>query len=94
LGGHETASPSFAIHNSYEVARGTVEHFDLFRIENVNDLESTGFWDVFDVKSCVVVEWAERLKEFGVANQLPRAWKTRALKFSAESDGSRRIEES
>jgi tRNA threonylcarbamoyladenosine biosynthesis protein TsaE len=94
LGGNETASPSFAIHNSYLVARGTVEHFDLFRVDDVNDLESTGFWDVFETDSCVVIEWSERLVQFGVSHQLPVAWRKRTLRFVIEPDGARRIEES
>lgn len=92
LGGHETASPSFAIHNSYEVARGYVEHFDLFRITDVADLESTGFWDVFETEGVVVIEWAERLAEFGVIHQLPATWLKRTLRFEIESpSGVRKI---
>lgn len=92
LGGGETASPSFAIHNSYLVARGTVEHFDLFRIDDVNDLESTGFWDVFETECCVVIEWAERLEQFGVKHQLPVSWRKKTLRFVIEADGSRRVD--
>lgn len=94
LGGAETASPSFAIHNSYAVARGTVEHFDLFRVTDVSDLESTAFWDVFEIDSIVVIEWADRLTQFGVARQLPAAWRKKTLHLTIESDGSRRVQES
>ncbi|MES2965906.1 MAG: tRNA (adenosine(37)-N6)-threonylcarbamoyltransferase complex ATPase subunit type 1 TsaE [Bdellovibrionota bacterium] len=94
LGGNETASPSFAIHNSYAVARGTVEHFDLFRVDDVDDLESTGFWDVFEIESCVVIEWSERLAGFGVMHQLPHTWRKKTLRFTIESDGSRVVRRS
>lgn len=93
LGGHETASPSFAIHNTYDVARGTVEHFDLFRIDDVSDLESTAFWDVFETESIVVIEWADRLASFGVSHQLPKTWRKKTLRLAVESDGSRRVTE-
>ena len=83
LGSDETASPSFAIHNSYAVrGGGSVEHFDLFRLESEEDLESTGFWDFFRAKAgLVVIEWAERLDKFGLTSQLPRTWPTRKIHF-------------
>ena len=93
LGGTETASPSFAIHNSYAVKDGSVDHFDLFRIASVADLDSTGFWDIFENESCVVIEWSERLAEFGIARQLPASWRKSTLRFSIEPDGSRRVRE-
>lgn len=75
LGGQGSASPSFAIHHSYETPRGPVEHFDLFRLKNEDDLESTGFWDFFRAsQGVIVIEWFARLKEFGLEKQLPRTW--------------------
>jgi tRNA threonylcarbamoyladenosine biosynthesis protein TsaE len=75
LGSNETVSPSFAIHNSYETPVGTVEHFDLYRLENEDDLESTGFWDYFlNRKGIIVIEWASRLREAGLEAALPRTW--------------------
>lgn len=75
LGGDEGASPSFAIHHSYATARGSIEHFDLFRLRNEDDLESTGFWDFFRARNgIVVIEWASRLEEFGLTKQVPVQW--------------------
>lgn len=76
LGSQETCSPSFAIHNSYRAGDETpVEHFDLFRLESADDLESTGFWDCFDSsRSLIIIEWASRLNEFGLQKQLPLTW--------------------
>lgn len=74
LGSHETVSPSFAIHHSYETGRGLVHHFDLFRLENADDLESTGFWDLFDLEAWIVIEWAEKLNEFNLRSALPKRW--------------------
>lgn len=62
LGGGYVSSPSFAIHNIYATPKYSVDHLDLFRLENEDDLESTGFWDLFAREmGLIVVEWADRL---------------------------------
>ncbi len=82
MGSQEAASPSFAIHNRYETTAGPVEHVDLYRIDNVDDLESTGFWDLFLEKSgLVIVEWSDRLKDWGVYSHLPRNWPLIKMRF-------------
>lgn len=88
-GGDEANSPSFAIHNRYESIQGRgvgpVDHLDLFRLESEEDLESTGFWDFFREKQgIVIVEWAERLRELGLASHLPRTWPRLELKFERD----------
>lgn len=61
-GGLGGASPSFAIHNHYETPQGDFEHVDLYRLKNLEDLESTGFWDLFaQDKAIIAVEWANKL---------------------------------
>ncbi len=91
VGSSDTVSPSFAIHNSYATARGDVHHFDLFRLESADDLESTGFWDLFDGEAWVVIEWAEKLDEFGLRDALPRHWPQAHFTFKVLGDGVREI---
>lgn len=93
LGGDEGASPSFAIHHSYATPRGPVEHFDLFRLRNEDDLESTGFWDFFRAREgVIVIEWFARLKEFGLERQLPRTWPRYEITIEPGSGpGERRV---
>lgn len=54
------ASPTFAFHHHYQ---GSIsfDHWDLFRTENEDELESTGFWELLQTKSLVFVEWPEKL---------------------------------
>lgn len=88
LGGDETVSPSFAIHNQYSTSRGPVDHIDLYRLENEDDLESTGFWDLFSAsQGLIIIEWAERLP----AGSLPRTWQKTHLKFEITGTNSRKI---
>lgn len=63
LGMKDVQSPSFAIHLRYENAQGkSMDHLDLYRLDDDDDLESSGFWDLFAPKTgFVVVEWAQRL---------------------------------
>lgn len=81
MGGTETFSPSFPIHNQYKANNLWIDHLDLFRIKNLEDLESTGFWDLFGKeRGLVVIEWADRVN--GLAQMIPRQWELWRLTFS------------
>lgn len=56
----EVTSPTFALVNEY---RGelTLYHFDMYRIQSANDLETTGFYDYMSEKSVLAVEWSENI---------------------------------
>lgn len=82
LGSSDVSSPSFAIHNHYDTAKATVEHVDLYRIDNSDDLESTGFWDLMaEAEGIVLVEWSDRLKDWGIFGHLPRNWPLLKIRF-------------
>lgn len=92
LGGEEGQSPSFAIHHSHEIRRGSLEHLDLFRLKNEDDLESTGFWDFFRVREgVIVVEWSSRLAEFGLQRRLPRTWPRFILSIAPGAGETERV---
>ncbi len=76
---HDLASsPSFAIHNHYETKIGPIEHFDLYRLESEEDLESTGFWDTFQSeRAVIVIEWGERIP----LNDYPELWPLTVIKI-------------
>lgn len=89
LGMKDVASPSFAIHHRYENTRGQIlDHVDLYRLQDEEDLESTGFWDLFSQsQSLVVVEWADRLCE----DVLPLNWQEIRVHLQpADGSSSRR----
>lgn len=68
----DTCSPTFAIHNIYmSPHKGAIDHIDLYRLKSETDLESTGFWDIFEKpKGIVFIEWANRLK----IDDFPHEW--------------------
>ena len=54
-------SPTFAIVNEYRGGNVTVYHFDLYRIEDEDDLYSTGFFDYLDLGGVLALEWSENI---------------------------------
>jgi tRNA threonylcarbamoyladenosine biosynthesis protein TsaE len=56
-------SPTYALVESYDTAKGEVHHLDAYRIENVDDFEARGGFEYFSTPSIRFVEWPERLHE-------------------------------
>lgn len=75
LGARDAASPSFALHTRYDGVRGSIDHFDLDRLQSADDLESTGFWDIIAEardggrNHFVMIEWAKRLDDFNMGTE-------------------------
>lgn len=55
-------SPTFALINEYE-ADFPVYHFDVYRLEEVDDLFDLGFDDYFFGPGVCIIEWAEKIQE-------------------------------
>lgn len=62
LNADEVTSPTFAIVNEY---RGAINvcHFDMYRITDISELESTGFYDYPLEESVFAVEWSENIAD-------------------------------
>jgi len=54
------SSPTFTIMQKYETSVGPVYHFDLYRIETLEELEMTGFFEYLDYSGTIFIEWAEK----------------------------------
>ena len=54
-------SPTFALVNEYRGERGTVFHFDMYRIESEDELYSIGFYDYLERRGICLVEWSENI---------------------------------
>lgn len=57
----EVNSPTFAIMNEYIGGKFPVYHFDMYRIEGWEDLDSCGFFDALDSGGVLAVEWSENV---------------------------------
>jgi tRNA threonylcarbamoyladenosine biosynthesis protein TsaE len=79
------SSPTYAIHQQYSGPTQTMEHFDLYRLESEDDVETSGLWDVLASASgatWVMIEWPERVTE----SHLPKNWDRFLLKFKQTGD--------
>lgn len=83
-GGAQGNSPTFAIHQTYLVGGDQeVDHVDLYRLKNDYDLETTGFWDLFERhKGLIFVEWADRLE----GHWWPNDWGVLQLDFTLDGN--------
>lgn len=59
----DVSSPTYAIAHEYESESCKIYHFDMYRINSYEDLESTGFFDYLG-KGIIVIEWSENIEEF------------------------------
>ena len=58
----DVCSPTYAIMNEYP-GQPPLAHFDMYRIEGWDSLESTGWFDYLDGEYIVAVEWSENILE-------------------------------
>ena len=57
-------SPTYTVVNEYRAACGVrIFHFDLYRIEGSDDLESIGFDDYVRAEGYCIAEWSSRVPE-------------------------------
>ncbi len=54
-------SPTFALVNEYKNGKMSLFHFDMYRIESEDDLDSIGFYDYLDRPGVCLVEWSEKI---------------------------------
>lgn len=62
--GDSVSSPTFALVNEYHGNHLSLYHFDMYRIESEDDLESTGFYDYPFEDNVAAIEWSENIAEF------------------------------
>ncbi len=73
LGLVPSASPTFALHHqtkgfSLKGQSIIVDHFDLYRVDGIDELETTGIWEILNERQIsgqhlIFIEWASRFDE-------------------------------
>lgn len=81
-------SPTFTILQVYEEGRLPLYHFDVYRIEEPEEMEEIGYEDYFYGDGVTLIEWAELIDVL-----LPdRVFRINILKDPGKGDDYRRIE--
>lgn len=60
---NQVTSPTFTIVNQYNLNDNVIYHFDLYRIESVDELYNIGIEEYFYSGAICFVEWPERAPE-------------------------------
>ena len=67
LNNENVISPTFNIVKSYKIDKNDIDyinHFDVYRINNNEELLEIGFYDfIIDKKSVNIIEWADLIKD-------------------------------
>ena len=79
----EVTSPTFALMNTYEVDGIYLYHFDLYRMDLVEELETIGFYE-YTEETKSLVEWASKFTD-----ELPDT--TVWIEIEISDDGSRQF---
>jgi tRNA threonylcarbamoyladenosine biosynthesis protein TsaE len=61
--GAEVLSPTFILVEEYRGGEIPLLHYDLYRLEELGEVEKIGMFDAVDGRNIVVVEWGDRLPE-------------------------------
>lgn len=59
----DVTSPTFTIEMVYEGTRMPLYHFDLYRLDDPDQLEDTGLFDVLGSDGPCVIEWGEQFAD-------------------------------
>lgn len=65
LGKEFAGSPTYTLVNEYGCEKFMLFHFDFYRLETYDDLESIGFYDYPGDGRVLVAEWSERFPDLG-----------------------------
>ena len=88
----DVASPTFSLYQVYQVGAGKrIHHFDLYRIDGEDELETVGLWDVLSAEiGLVLIEWPEKLRTASAQLHEP-GWRTIHVRFEQLASGAREI---
>ena len=81
----EISSPTFTIVNEYKNDNITINHFDVYRLEDTDEFYAMGGEDYFDNGICII-EWGEKIEEI-----LPKRYIKITFKKLDDNDNFREI---
>lgn len=58
------SSPTFSLVNVYDTEKGTVNHFDFYRIKDESEAWDLGFEEYLESDAWNLIEWPEKIPNF------------------------------
>ena len=74
-------SPTFTLINEYESGRLPLYHFDVYRIDDIDEMNMLGYEEYFYGNGVTVVEWADKTMEL-----LPKGTTIIEISYGEEPD--------
>jgi tRNA threonylcarbamoyladenosine biosynthesis protein TsaE len=82
------ASPTFAIHHRYQGFSVSIDHLDLYRLQNEDELDGVGFWDFFaENEGLIFIEWPERMN----LEHIPWDWDLFLIEIEKPAEAERKL---
>ena len=82
----EISSPTFTIVNEYHKDEIAIFHFDVYRLEDIDEFYAMGGEDYFENGICII-EWGEKIEEI-----LPKPYTKITFSKIEENEDYRKIE--
>ncbi|AZZ36730.1 tRNA (adenosine(37)-N6)-threonylcarbamoyltransferase complex ATPase subunit type 1 TsaE [Bdellovibrio sp. qaytius] len=78
------SSPTFSIISQHK----NLTHVDLYRLETMEEIDATGFWEIFEEnKNIVFVEWSQKISD----DLWPLDWDITKIVINKKSDSEREV---
>lgn len=82
------ASPTFSLHHLYENEKISIHHFDLYRLTNHQEIETSGLFETFQTSIGIVfIEWPSRIS----LADLPLDWFIYLVEIEKLAETSRHL---
>ena len=79
-------SPTYTVVNEYHGKNGLLFHFDMYRIDDEDSLDSIGYWDYLERGGDCFVEWSEK-----IPFALPETYYRLEIRKHADDENARTI---
>ncbi len=78
------SSPTFSLISQHK----NLIHVDLYRLESMEEIDATGFWEIFeDEEAMVFVEWSSKISD----DLWPLDWDITKITINKKSDTEREV---
>lgn len=88
-------SPTYTLVETYVLEKFPIYHFDLYRLNNPEELEFIGVRDYLEGQGVCLIEWAERGSEMlpvpDVEVSIEQAGEARVVRFTARTDRGKKL---